>query len=197
MKKKLSQWAAENNYSYNGALKLFHRGGIPGAEQNPVTGTILVSETPVEVNTSNSPQRAAIYARVSTRKQQPHLDGQLRRMRSFASSSGYIIAHEVSEVASGMNENRKCLHSLLAKDDYDVLIVEYKDRLARFGSTWIEMILAAKGVEVVYMNTTDPGDDESLVDDLTSVIASFVGRLYGKRDAESKAKKAIKSLENE
>ena len=40
---KLSQWAANNNYTYNGAYQLFKRGGISNTKVLP-SGTILVQE---------------------------------------------------------------------------------------------------------------------------------------------------------
>ena len=46
----------------------------------------------------------------------------------------------VCEFGSGVNDNRKKLHSLLKKKDFDVLLVEHKDRLTRFGFRWFETL---------------------------------------------------------
>ena len=190
---KLSQWAKNNNYSYGGALKLYHKGGIPHAYQNPETGTISVLlKDDSNHKHEDSVKKAVLYARVSTRKQEEHLDNQLSRLRDYAHQQGYQIVQETKEIASGMNENRKKLIKILEDDSWDVLIVEYKDRLARFGTTWIEMIAQSKGQSVEYINISTDGDEESLVDDITSVLSSFIGRLYGKRGSFQKAKKLIK-----
>lgn len=188
---KLSQWAKENSYSYGGALKLYHRGGIPGAYQHPDTGTIRVPVAQEMHDQNTTTNRAALYARVSTRKQSEHLESQLSRLREYATSHGYTITREESEIASGMNEDRKKLTKLLDDDSWNVLIVEYKDRLARFGTTWIEKIAHNKGQEIIYVNTTTGGDEESLVEDITAVLSSFIGRLYGKRGSAQKAARIV------
>ena len=38
----------------------------------------------------------------------------------------------VQEIGSGVNDQRKKLHTLLTKKDFDILLVEHKDRLTRF-----------------------------------------------------------------
>ena len=102
------------------------------------------------------------------------------------------MTKEVNEIASGMNENRTKLISLLKDPSWDVLIVEYKDRLARFGTTWIEIITEIQGRRIEYINISEPGDNESLVDDITSILSSFIGRMYGKRGSKNKAEKIMK-----
>lgn len=65
---------------------------------------------------SQSPDlRAALYARVSTKKQQNtgNLDRQMERLREHARGQGYKIVIALSETASGVNENRAKLHRLL------------------------------------------------------------------------------------
>lgn len=188
---KLSQWAKDHNYSYGGALKLYHRGGIPGAYQNPHTKTIFVPVENIEKN-DDTPTKAALYARVSTRKQKDHLISQLERLREYSLSKGYVVSKETTEIASGMNENRAKLISLLKDPSWNVLVVEYKDRLARFGTKWIEMVADTQGRRIEYINIVEPGDNESLVEDITSILSSFIGRMYGKRGSKNKAEKIMK-----
>lgn len=166
---RLSQWAKDNDYSYGGALKLYHRGGIPGAYQHPETKTIRVPINQHSQKDESTPPKVALYARVSTRKQQPHLETQLERLREYANANGYVIVQEVTEIASGMNDKRKKLNKLLQDDSWDILLVEYKDRLARFGTQWIHMLAANNNQKIMYINTTTEGDEESLVEDITSV----------------------------
>lgn len=187
---KLSQWASENGYSYNGALKLFHRGGIKGAYQLE-TGTIRV---PVSgVDEARPGDRAVLYGRVSTRKQSDSLEHQMDRLESFAVGRGLRIVRRESEIASGLNDQRKKLSAiLLDRDGWDVLVVEHRDRLARFGARWIETMLELDGRLVVYIYDQDAdGDVESLSADIISVITSLAGRWYGRRAAEVKAHQAL------
>jgi len=50
---------------------------------------------------SRSRPRTVLYARVSTRKQEPFLQAQVARLEAFAREQGWDC-----EVASGVNENR-------------------------------------------------------------------------------------------
>ena len=84
-------------------------------------------------------------------------------MRQFAAAKGYIIVDERKEIASGLNENRKQLLPLLSRKDYDVLIVEHKDRLSRFGSTYIEQALINNGVKLEIINKIENKEMNSLM----------------------------------
>ena len=53
-----------------------------------------------------------LYVRVSTRKQQPYLENQVRRLEEYAKSRGWAYKI-VKEIASGVNENRRGLRKLL------------------------------------------------------------------------------------
>lgn len=181
---KLSQWAKNNALSYQSALAQFHKGQVPGARKLP-SGSIVVDSTPaVEENPASG---CALYARVSTRKQKEHLTGQIERLRLFAAANGEQVVEEVAEIASGVSDNRAGLKKLLLNGTFKTLYVEYPDRLARFGRGWIEALLESQGKTVVYLNESSEGDDESLAEDLITVVSSFCGRMYGKRGGRHKA----------
>jgi putative resolvase len=57
-----------------------------------------------------------IYARVSTKKQEiaGNLDRQIGRLTTFALEHRMSISHVIKEVASGINENRKGIKTLLS-----------------------------------------------------------------------------------
>ena len=79
-----------------------------------------------------------IYARVSTQKQANagNLDRQIGRLTEYATSNKMIIKGVFRDIASGLNENRRGLCNLLKaikEDGHILVIIEYKDRLARFG----------------------------------------------------------------
>ncbi len=73
------------------------------------------------------------------------------------------------------------------------IVVEHRDRLARFGSECIESALASSNRKVVIVNDTEMKDD--LVQDMVDVLTSFCARLYGKRAARNKAKRALQATE--
>jgi len=96
----------------------------------------------------------------------------------------------VQEIASGMNDDRKKLHALLKQKNFDVLLVEHKDRLTRFGFRWFEEICPFK-IEVINVAEDTTHD---LMEDLVSIVTSFCARLYGQRRGREKTDKAIKAI---
>ena len=84
---------------------------------------------------------ACIYARVSSCENKSNLDRQAERLTQYAAARGYTIHKVVKEVGSGLNDNRKKLNQLLSDRSFNVLVVEHKDRLTRFGAKYIEILL--------------------------------------------------------
>ena len=79
-------------------------------------------------------------------------------LRLYASAKGYNIVAEVKEVGSDMDEDRPKLNKLLSKpEDFDILIVEHKDRLTRFGFKFIELMMSNlnKRVEAINLMSND------------------------------------------
>lgn len=75
------------------------------------------------------------------------------------------------------------------------LVVEHRDRLARFGSEYIEAALAACRRKLVVVDQTEMKDD--LVPDMVDVLTSFCARLYGPRAAKNRAAKALAAAQGE
>src|SRR6202047_4035714 len=73
--------------------------------------------------------------------------------------------------------------------------VEHRDRLARFGSEYIEAALAACGSKLVVVDQTEMKDD--LVQDMVDVVPSLCARLYGRRAAKNRAAKALAAAQAE
>lgn len=91
---------------------------------------------------------AILYARVSSSSNKGSLDGQMERMRAYAAARGYRVVGEYKEVASGLNEGRKMLGQILDRDDYGVLVAEHRDRLTRFGLSYLDQLLGRLGAWV-------------------------------------------------
>ena len=100
------------------------------------------------------------------------------------------------EIARGLNENRRKLWSLLNRDDYDYLIVEHKDRLTRYGFSYIEAFCAQKNIEILVINEEEPKSiDEELLQDFVSIVTSFCSHIYG-RKRKLKTKRIIEEIKN-
>lgn len=71
----------------------------------------------------------------------------------------------------------------------DVVVIEFKDRLARFGFRYIEQYLAAFNVTIDVMNGEEPKSaQEELVADMLAILSSFSARLYGQRSKKFRRK---------
>lgn len=145
---------------------------------------------------SYSEPRIAIYARVSTTKQKKDLENQIKFLREYVVSNGNKITTDLifSDIASGMNENRKGLNSLISeiiKGNICKVIISNRDRLTRFGFGYLKSLFERYNCEIVEVNLTDEKTfEQELTDDLISIIHHFSMKFYGKR------KNKLKNIEN-
>ena len=97
----------------------------------------------------------------------------------------------IKEVGSGLNGHRKELLSLLKSPSH--ILVEHRDRLCRFGFEYLEAALSAQSRRIIVADPKEVIDD--VVRDLHEVIVSMCARLYGKRAAANKARKALEVIQ--
>ena len=171
---KLSEYARQVGVTYKTAYQWWKAGQLD-AYQLP-TGTIIVREP------QTAATGAALYARVSSAEQKADVTRQLQRLRDYAAARGYQVVEEVTEIASGLNDERPKLKKLLTDTRVGVLVIENRDRLTRFGYGYITTLLEHQGRRVEAIFPTDTGDD--LVDDFVAVITSMAARIYGRRNAK-------------
>ena len=174
---KLSEYAKQVGVTYKTAYSWWKAGQLD-AYQLP-TGTIIVREPRAAVT------GVALYARVSSAEQKDDVTRQLQRLRNYAAARGYQVATEVTEIASGLNDERPKLKKLLTDARVGVIVIEHRDRLTRFGYGYIATLLEHVGRRVEVVFPTDTGDD--LVDDLVAMITSMAARVYGRRHAKRRA----------
>ncbi|MFH7835762.1 MAG: IS607 family transposase [Candidatus Aenigmatarchaeota archaeon] len=127
----------EIGISYRRAWQLFKEGKLPNAYRLLI-GTIIVEEDTIYSGQEKEKIIAAIYyCRVSSAENKDNLERQAERLKEFAMAKGYKIQHIIKEIDSGVNDARPKLINLFRKRDYNVLLVEHKDRLTRFGFNYI------------------------------------------------------------
>lgn len=126
-----------------------------------------------------------IYARVSNTKQKNDLIKQEQILRQFMAAKGVMVDKCYTDIASGMNENRKGLNSLIEmvkNNEIDTIYISYKDRLTRFGYGYFEKWFEFHGTEIVYINLTKEDDfQQELTEDLISIIHHFSMKMYSNR----------------
>lgn len=127
----------------------------------------------------------ALYARVSTQKQADNLTRQRERLIEACGERGYRIGLDCSEIASGLNDNRRQFFKIIdaaCKGEIKRVVVEHRDRLTRFGFRTIERFFNGVGCAVEVLEQTEGKDEhEELVEDILTIIVSFSARIYGKR----------------
>jgi putative resolvase len=187
---KLSTWARENGLSYRTAWRMFHAGTLPVEAEQLATGTIIVKTRAA----GEKAQGVALYARVSSADQKNDLDRQVARLLAYAVKKKLPIAQSVTEIGSAMNGRRTKLMKLLRDNSIGVIVVEHRDRLMRFGFEYLEAALAGQGRRIMVVDENEVKED--LVRDMREVLTSFCARLYGKRSAANRARRAIKAIED-
>jgi predicted site-specific integrase-resolvase len=185
---KLSQYAKKVGVTYKTAYR-WYRAGTLDAYQTP-TGIIIVRDKTDEKPVTG---RIALYASVSSIGQKDDLERQMQRLKDYAAARGYQVAKEVTEIASGLNDQRPKLDKLLADTSIGTIVVENRDRLTRFGTHYIETLLKAQGRQLEMIFSGETGDE--LVDDFVAVITSMAARIYGRRQSKRRAEKIKQYIE--
>ncbi len=137
-----------------------------------------------------SEPKAILYARVSTKKQERYLQNQIERLKSYAEREKWKY-EIISEIASGVNENRRGLRKLLnqvKQGKVEKVVIEYPDRLARFGYEYLKFFFEGFGVELIVINGEQHEEDRTkeLADDLIAIVTSFAAKVYGSREGRRK-----------
>jgi excisionase family DNA binding protein len=131
----------------------------------------------------------ATYSRVSSheQKQKGDLDRQSQRLGEYCAKKKYNVGYIIKDVGSGLSDTRSGfnkLSKLVIGRKISKIIIEHRDRLTRFQYKFIELMYMSYNVEIVHIEKVDVSEQEDLVTDLVSLMASFSGKLYGKRSAE-------------
>ena len=141
------------------------------------------------VTPSSTQTKTLAYCRCSTLKQKDNLDRQVGRVLEHC----YLNKWDVElykDIGSGLNENRREFKKLLkrvADNDVARVVVEYKDRIARYGFETFVVMCKNFNVEVVVLEEKEEQSfEEEMVDDIISLITSYSARIYGKRGGKKK-----------
>jgi len=125
-----------------------------------------------------------VYARCSTQKQIENLERQVGRLLEHCVAQGWK-PELFKDIGSGLNDNRKQFKQMLhriADPDVTRVLIEYKDRLCRYGFAVFQEYCEGLGVEVVILKEAEAKEfEQEFAEDVVALIASFSARLYGRR----------------
>ncbi len=176
------------NWKREGKINFIKSGNLNYVSVETYNKLLGVKETKEE--------KVVIYARVSSSENKSNLETQKERLINYCNAKGYKVYKVITEVGSGVNDERPKLTKLLQENDYTKIVVEHKDRLTRFGFNYFNVFtkLMDKEIEVVN-NINSP--EEDIIQDFVSIITSFCSRIYGKRRSKRKTELIIKELKSE
>lgn len=181
---KLAEWARANGVHPQTAYRWFREDRLPVPARRLESGTIWVDGP-----SAYDAGRTVVYTRVSSHDQRADLDRQVALLTDWATSNGHIVGEVVCEIGSGLNGKRPKLRRILSDPSATVMVVEHRDRLARFGVEHLEAALAAQGRRVI---VADPGETtDDLVRDMIEVLTSMCAQLYGRHGARNRAMRAV------
>ena len=187
MRVKLSKYAEMSGVSVRTLWRRINKGHLNIVRSE--TGRVFVELD----DKKNTCFKVAIYARVSSSENKNNLEKQKERLISYCNAKGYKVDKIVIEIDSGLNDERKKLEKILLDKSINLIVVEHKDRLARFGLNYIVKLLELDNRRVEILNP-QANDKDDLMQDFVSIITSFVARLYGRRRSKRNTEKLIKAL---
>ncbi len=182
----LREWALRQGIHPQTAYRWFREGKLPVPARK--MGKLILVGDLMEANRPTTGQ-TAVYARVSSSDQKADLDRQVARVVAFATAHGYAVDQVVTEVGSALNGHRRKFLGLLRDPEVTTILVEHRDRFCRFGAEEVEAALAAQGRTLVVVDPSETDDD--LVRDATELLTSLCARLYGRRSAANRARRAV------
>lgn len=137
----------------------------------------------------------ATYSRVSSHEQKTKgdLDRQSQRLSEYCAKHKLNVGYIIKDVGSGLSDTRNGfvkLTNLIIDGKISKLIIEHKDRLTRFQYNFIVKMYESYGTNVICIEKADVSEEEELVNDIMMLMASFSGKLYGKRSGKHRKKQS-------
>ncbi|MBM0228332.1 IS607 family transposase [Micromonospora sp. ATA51] len=180
----LKEWARWEGVHPVTAYRWFREGKLPVPARR-VGGLILV-EPPAGPAPAET---VVVFAGVSSADQRVDLDRQVARVTAWATGRNVAVARVVTEVGSVFNGRGEKFLALLRDPAVTTIVVEHRDRFARFGAEYVEAALTAQGRRLLVVDPA--GVDDDLVRDVTEILTSLCVRLYGRRAAANWAERAV------
>lgn len=139
-----------------------------------------------------------IYSRVSSSSQKDDLNNQTETIKNYLLNNGIKADRIFSDIASGMNEDRKQFNELLElifKREVKSVYITFKDRLSRFGFNYFKKIFNYFGTEIIILDENEETNktyQQELCEDLIAIIHTYSMKLY--RERKNKLKEISKIL---
>ena len=195
----MEQWLTSKQFREKYGISvatLWRRTNIPNTVKTKVLyGTTYYLDEEASSYKEEAERINVIYCRVSNTKQKQDLEKQEQLLREYCVKNGTKPDLVLSDIGSGMKEDRKNfqrLITLVKEGKVDTVYISYKDRLTRFGFDYFDYIFNLFGTKIEVVNLTKEEDfQQELTEDFISIIHNFSMKLY------SNMRKQLKQLKNE
>jgi predicted site-specific integrase-resolvase len=136
------------------------------------------------------------YSRVSTQNQKSQLKDQTQRIYNSCISKGLSLDEQIEDIKSGMSFDRKCFRHLceeVIRGNVELIVIENKDRLMRFGFEIFEGLFKYFGTKILVLSdeVSNKTYEQELSDDLIAIIHYFSMKSYSHRRKLNKIRKEL------
>ena len=145
------------------------------------------SDSVYQLLNKNVKRKTYIYARVSTSKQKSDLNNQIELLKQFCFSNGYVISGIYSDIASGINfEKRNDFFRMLddiIDNKVERVVITYKDRLSRIGFDLFSHLFKKYNCEIIVISEigSEKLDSQEIFEEIVSLLHCYSIKLYSKR----------------
>lgn len=131
-------------------------------------------------------RKCVVYARVSTQKQKKDLENQISVITEYANKNGYQVDKVYSDIASGLNYDRKSFKEMLneiIERRIKCVFIKDKDRLTRVSFEMWKQLFKNFNCELIVINETQNNEyeEKEIFADIISLVHCFVKRMYSQR----------------
>ena len=135
------------------------------------------------------------YCRVSTPNQKNNLENQEEYLRNYTNAKGVILDEVLTDIGSGINDNRKNFNKILElveAEEVSEIYVTYKDRFVRFGFEWFNNFCEKHGAKIIILNQPSTSPEQELAEDLLNIATVFSERNHDLRKYKTEINKDLK-----
>ena len=131
-------------------------------------------------------RKCVVYARVSTQKQKKDLDNQISVITEYANKNGYQVDKVYSDIASGLNYDRKSFKEMLneiIERRIKCVFIKDKDRLTRVSFEMWKQLFKNFNCELIVINETQTNEyeEKEIFADIISLVHCFAMRMCSQR----------------
>lgn len=136
------------------------------------------------------------YSRVSTQNQKDQLKEQTKRIYESCISRGLVLDDQFEDIKSGMSSDRpgfQKIIQMIIQNEVELLVIENKDRLVRFGYEILEQLFKYFGTKILVLNDVleNKSYEQELTEDLISIIHYFTMKNYSHRRKLNRLRKEL------